>query len=94
MNDGDSPALGCDGGTGGAGPLAARPYMVVGEIPAAMAVPGGRGAGYWPVVHLIKDWNNQPESRAQMLAGGLPEGADACCGTRCGAPAAAGRASS
>ena len=51
--------------------------MVVGELPGAMAVPGGRGAGYWPVVQLIKDWNNQPESREPMLAGGLPGGASA-----------------
>lgn len=55
------------------GPLRSRPYMVVGELPAAMAVPGGRGAGYWPVVQLIKDWNNWPEYRELMLAGGLPE---------------------
>ena len=77
MNDVDSPAHTRDAGVGGAGPLLARPYMVVGGIPAAMATPGGRGAGYWPVVQLIKDWNNQPESRAQMLSGGLPEGTDA-----------------
>lgn len=51
--------------------------MVVGELPAAMAVAGGRGAGYWPVIQLIKDWNNQPESRELMLAGGLPEGTGA-----------------
>lgn len=51
--------------------------MVVGELPAAMAVTGGRGAGYWPVVQLIKDWNDQPESRELMLAGGLPEGTGA-----------------
>ena len=55
------------------GPLRSRPYTVVGELPAAMAVPGGRGAGYWPVVQLIKDWNNRPEYRELMLAGGLPE---------------------
>ena len=36
-----------------------------------------RGAGFWPVVQLIKDWNNQPESRVQMLAGGPPEDTDA-----------------
>ena len=42
-----------------------------------MAIPGGRGAGYWPVIQLVKDWNNQPESRALMLDGGLPEGTDA-----------------
>ena len=65
-----------ESGTGGGGPLLARPYIVVGEIPAAMAIPGGRGAGYWPVIQLIKDWNNQPESRDLMLAGGLPEGTD------------------
>ena len=58
-------------------PLRRRPYMVVGELPAAMAVPGGRGAAYWPVIQLIKDWNNQPESRELMLAGGLPEGTGA-----------------
>lgn len=78
MNDMDSPIQVCTDGAGGArGPLA-RPYIVVGEIPAAMAIDsGGRGAGYWPVVQLIKDWNNQPESRARMLSGGLPAGADA-----------------
>jgi hypothetical protein len=49
---------------------------VVGELPAAMAARGvkGRGAGYGPV---IQDWNNQPESRESMLAGGLPKGAGA-----------------
>ena len=64
------------GGSDRVGPLLARRYSVVGELPAAMAVPGGRGAGYWPVVQLIKDWNNQPESRALMLAGGLPDSTD------------------
>lgn len=77
MDDVDSPTCARGESAGGAGPLLARPYMVVGEVPAAMAIPGGRGAGYWPVVQLIKDWNNQPESRAQMLSGGLPEGTDA-----------------
>ena len=77
MNDVDSPALERGAGAGGAGQLLGPAYMVVGEIPAAMAVTGGRGAGYWPVVQLIKDWNNQPESRARMLSGGLPEGTDA-----------------
>ena len=57
------------------GPLLARRYVVVGELPALMAIPG-RGAGYLPVVQLIKDWNNQPESRELMLAGGLPAGTD------------------
>ena len=47
------------------------------DLPAAMAEPDGRGAGYWPVIQLIKDWNNQPESRELMLAGGLPVGTDA-----------------
>ena len=73
----DSPAPASASGRDRVGPLLARRYTVVGELPAAMAVPGGRGAGYWPVVQLIKDWNNQPESRAPMLAGGLPEGTDA-----------------
>ena len=58
------------------GPLLTRPYVVVGELPEAMIVTGGRGAGYFPVDQLIKDWNNQPESRALMLAGGLPDDAD------------------
>ncbi len=57
------------------GQLSARRYVVVGELPAEMATPG-RGAGYLPVIQLIKDWNNQPESRARMLAGGLPAGTD------------------
>ncbi len=73
----DSPAEVPAGGHDRAGPLLARRYTVVGELPAAMAIPGGRGAGYWPVIQLVKDWNNQPESRALMLAGGLPEGTDA-----------------
>ena len=68
----DSPAQ-----TSGGRPLLDRRYVVVGELPDAMAIPEGRGAGYWPVLQLIKDWNNQPESRELMLAGGLPEGADA-----------------
>ena len=76
----DSPALGA--APDRAGPMLARPYMVVGELPAAMAIPGGRGAGYWPLVRFIKDWNNQPESRALMLAGGLPEGADAAAAAK------------
>lgn len=50
--------------------------MVLGDLPAAMAETGGRGAGYWPVIQLIKDWNNQPESRDLMLAGGLPTDTD------------------
>ena len=70
----DSPVQAFVRGRNRVGPLLARRYTVVGELPAAMAVPGGRGAGYWPVIQLIKDWNNQPESRASMLAGGLPEG--------------------
>ena len=73
----DSPVQASVRGRNRVGPLLARRYTVVGELPAAMAVPGGRGAGYWPVIQLIKDWNNQPESRASMLAGGLPEGTDA-----------------
>lgn len=78
MDDMNSPVQRHADGAGGArGPLARR-CMVVGEIPAAMAIDGGgRGAGYWPVVQLIKDWNNQPESRAEMLSGGLPAGTDA-----------------
>ena len=77
MNDVDSLAHASRVGSGRGGPLLARPYIVVGEIPSALAVPGGRGAGYWPLAQLVKDWNNQPESRALMLAGGLPEGTDA-----------------
>lgn len=78
MNNMDSPIQVCTDGAIGARPPLARPYMVVGEIPAAMAIDsGGRGAGYWPVVQLIKDWNNQPESRARMLSGGLPADTDA-----------------
>ena len=78
MNNVDSPIQERDEGASGAGPLLARPYMVAGEIPAALAIDSdGRGAGFWPVVQLIKDWNNQPESRVQMLSGGLPEGTDA-----------------
>ena len=57
------------------GRLLARRYVVVGELPAEMATPG-RGAGYLPVMQFIKDWNNQPESRIHMLAGGLPAGID------------------
>ena len=76
MNAINSPAQPPDGGEVSSGPLLSRPYMVVGELPALMAVPGGRGAGYLPVVQLIKDWNNQPESRQLMLAGGLPPGTD------------------
>ena len=77
MNDMDSPAPAPAGGADRVGPLLARRYSVVGELPAAMAVPGGRGAGYGPVIQLVKDWNNQPESRALMVAGGLPESTDA-----------------
>ena len=50
--------------------------MVLSDLPAAMADTGGRVAGYWPVIQLFKDWNNQPESRDLMLAGGLAEGTD------------------
>ncbi len=57
-------------------PLLERPYVVVGELPEAMAEPGGRGARYWPVLQLIKDWNNQPDAREWMLAGGLPADTD------------------
>ena len=52
-----------------------RRYMTLAELPAGMAT-SGRGAGYLPVMQFIKDWNNQPESRASMLAGGLPAGTD------------------
>lgn len=76
VNDVNSPAQAAGAGERQAGPLLARPYMVVGELPALMAIPGGRGAGYLPVVQLIKDWNNQPESRQLMLVGGLPPGTD------------------
>lgn len=64
-------------GTGTGEPPAARTYVVVGEIPAALATSRGRGAGYGPLVQFIKDWNNCPESRELMLAGGLPENTDA-----------------
>lgn len=55
--------------------LPARRYAVVDELPAEMAIPG-RGAGYLPIMQFIKDWNNQPQSRAHMLAGGLPADTD------------------
>ena len=77
MNDVDYPVRAHGSGTGDAGPLLARPYVVAGELPAAMAIPEGRGAGYWPVLQFIKDWNNQPESRELMVTGGLPEDTDA-----------------
>ena len=64
-------------GTGARERGVARPYVVVGEIPAALATSRGRGAGYGPLVQFIKDWNNCPESRELMLAGGLPEDTDA-----------------
>ena len=79
MNDMNSPVhppVGVAGRRRRAGPLLARPYMVLSDLPAAMAEPGGRGAGYWPVIQLVKDWNNQPESRELMMAGGLPAGTD------------------
>ena len=71
MNDGHFPASGQPAGGALPAPLLARPYVVVGELPEAMAEPGGRGAHYWPVLQLIKDWNNQPDARERMLAGGL-----------------------
>ena len=80
MNDVDSPVhprVGVAERQRRSAPLLDRPYMVLGDLPAAMAEPGGRGAGCWPVIQLIKDWNNQTESRELMLAGGLPEGTDA-----------------
>lgn len=64
-------------GTGAREPPAARTYVVVGEIPAALATSRGRGAGYEPLVQFIKDWNSCPESREPMLAGGLPENTNA-----------------
>ena len=64
-------------GTGAREPPAARTDVVVGEIPAALATSRGRGAGYGPLMQLIKDWNNCPESRELMLAGGLPANTDA-----------------
>lgn len=76
MNHVVSPTHTTSEGAGVDGPLFARPYIVMSEIPASMATPGGRGAGYWPLEQLIKDWNNQPESRTLMLAGALPEGTD------------------
>ncbi len=72
-----SPGLPADPGAARGGPLQSRPYVVVSELPAAMAIPGGRNAGFWPLIQFIKDWNNQPESRALMLAGGLPEDTEA-----------------
>ena len=77
MNDGHFPASGQPAGGAPAAPLLARPYVVVGELPEAMAEPGGRGAHYWPVLQLIKDWNNQRDARERMLAGGLPADTDA-----------------
>ena len=77
MHDMDFPGCIDPGGSGRVGPLLERPYMVVGELPAAMAEPGGRGAHYWPLVQFIKDWNNQPEAREHMLEGGVPPDADA-----------------
>ena len=77
MHNVDSQAATRPDGSGRSGPLFARPYIVLGELPAAMAEPGGRGAHYWPVIQLIKDWNNQPDARERMLAGGLPAGTDA-----------------
>ena len=71
MSHVDSPVQ-----TSGRRPLRVRPYMVLAELPEAMSEPGGRGAGHWPLDQLIKDWNNQPESRDLMLVGGLPEGTD------------------
>ena len=71
MNDVNSPAQASSVGSGRGGPLLARPHIVVGEIPSALAIGDGRGAGYWPLAQLVKDWNNQPDSRALMLAGGL-----------------------
>ena len=50
-----------------------RSYVVVNELPAEMAIPG---AGHLPIMQFIKDWNNQPESRAHMLAGALPASTD------------------
>ena len=71
--DAGVPVHGTDAGERGV----ARTYVVVGEIPAALATSRGRGAGYGPLVQFIKDWNNCPESREFMLAGGLPESTDA-----------------
>jgi len=69
-------------GTGAGEPPAARTYVVVGEIPAALATSSGRGTGYGPLVQFIKDWNNCPECRELMLAGGLPEDTDAVSGAK------------
>ncbi|MCY4424104.1 MAG: hypothetical protein OXC06_13660 [Acidimicrobiaceae bacterium] len=78
MDDGHFPASGWRSGAAQlVPPLLKRPYVVVGELPAAMAEPGGRGAHYWPVLQLIKDWNNQPDVRERMLAGGIPADTDA-----------------
>ena len=52
-----------------------RRCMLLEEIPAEMDAPG-RGAGHLPIMQFIKDWNNQPESRARMLADALPAGTD------------------
>lgn len=75
MNDVNFPSQVSGVGEPRVGPLLSRRYVVVGELPALMEVPG-RGAGYLPVVQFIKDWNNQPESRHLMVAGGLPAGTD------------------
>ncbi len=40
-----------------------------------MAEPG-RGAGYLPVIQLIKDWNHLPSCRSAMVDEGPPAGTD------------------
>lgn len=53
-----------------------RRYSLVRELPDAMSEPG-RGAGYLPVIQLIKDWNNEPGSRSAMIDEGPPADTDA-----------------
>ena len=57
-------------------PLFKRRYSLVRELPAAMDEPG-RGAGYLPVIQLIKDWNNEPDCRSAMIDEGPPADTDA-----------------
>ena len=53
-----------------------RRHALVRELPVVMDEPG-RGAGYLPVIQLIKDWNNEPGSRTAMIDEGPPAGTDA-----------------
>ena len=45
--------------------------FAVRDLSAAMAEPG-RGAGYLPVIQLIKDWNHLPSCRSAMIGEGPP----------------------